>query len=87
MQRYRVSCYDANNQRLAEITVEALDRAMAEMMVLTRLYGTDTRLVDHIDKLLVHPEGEEATDTELAIVHEDSTTANDAMGSNEPSNV
>jgi hypothetical protein len=60
---------------------------MAEMMVLTRLYGTDTRLVDHIDKLLVRLEGEEAADTELAIVHEDSTTANDAMGSNEPSNV
>jgi hypothetical protein len=61
MRRYRVSCYDPNDDRLADLTIEAPDKAVAEMMVLAQLHGASTRLADRIDKLVVRPEQETAS--------------------------
>jgi hypothetical protein len=84
MQRYRVSCYDPNDERLADLTIEAPDKAVAEMMVLAQLHGTSTPLADRIDKLVVRPE-EETAETELAFGDGVKSTAGETIGPNEPS--
>jgi hypothetical protein len=84
MRRYRVSCYDPNDDRLADLTIEAPDKAVAEMMVLAQLHGASTRLADRIDKLVVRPE-QETAETELALGDGVKLTANETIGPNETS--
>src|SRR5258708_13296638 len=84
MRRYRVSCYDPNDERLADLTIEAPDKAVAEMMVLAQLHGASTRLADRIDKLVVRPE-QETAETDLALGDGVKLTANETIGPNEPS--
>jgi hypothetical protein len=79
MQRYQVSCYDAN-ECLADLTLEAPNKAVAEMMVLTQLQGTSTPLANRIDKLVVRPEGETA-EAEPAFIDKE---LNETIGPNQP---
>ena len=79
MQRYQVSCYDAN-KCLADLTLEAPNKAVAEMMVLTQLQGTSTPLANRIDKLVARPEGE-AAEAEPAFIDKE---LNETIGLNQP---
>lgn len=79
MQRYQVSCYDAN-ECLADLTLEAPNKAVAEMLVLTQLQGTSTPLANRIDKLVVRPEGETA-EAEPAFIDKE---LNETIGPNQP---
>ena len=83
MRRYRVSCYDPNDERLADLTIEAPDKAVAEMMVLAQLHAS-TSLADRIDKLVVRPE-EEKAETELAFGGGVKSRAGETIAPNEPS--
>jgi hypothetical protein len=83
MRRYRVSCYDSD-ERLGDLTIEAPNKAVAEMMVLTQLQAAGTPLVDRIDKLVVLPEGEPA-ETEQAFDDGAKPIANEGIEPNEPS--
>ena len=80
MQRYQVNCYDANDECLADLTLEAPNKAVAEMMVLTQLQGTSTPLTNRIDKLVVRPEGETAEAEPVFIDKE----LNETIGPNQP---
>jgi hypothetical protein len=84
MQRYRVSCYDNNDECLTELTVEAPDKAVAEMMVLTQLHGAGTPLADRVEKLVVRPDDETA-ETELAFDEAPTLTPNEVIGPERPS--
>jgi hypothetical protein len=64
MRRYQVSCYSSHGERLAELTIEAPNKAVAQMMALTRLHGDDGPLAHSVDKLVVLPEAE-SPDTHL----------------------
>ena len=62
MQRYQVIGYDAKDGRLFELTVEAPNKAVAQMMVLAQLrrnFAT-APLADRADKFVVCCEGEKA---------------------------
>ena len=63
MQRYQVMVYDAKGGHLFDSTLEAPNKAVAQMMVLSQLcrnFAT-APLVDRADKLVVFcPEGEKA---------------------------
>jgi hypothetical protein len=83
MQRYQVSCYDANDERLADLTIDAPNKAVAETMVLAQLHGASTPLADRTNKLVIRPEGETA-ETEMAFGDKARPTANEALGPNEP---
>ena len=59
-QRYLVSSFDAKDERLFDRTVEAPNKAIAQMMVLAQLYQdlATTPLADRNDKLVVRRQGE-----------------------------
>jgi hypothetical protein len=60
MQRYQVMVYDAEGERLFDSTLEAPNKAVAQMMLLSQLcrnFAT-APLVDRVDKLLAYREDE-----------------------------
>jgi hypothetical protein len=62
MRRYQVMVYDAKGELLFDSTLEASNKAVAQMMVLSHLcrnFAT-APLVDRADQLVVRPEGEKA---------------------------
>jgi hypothetical protein len=64
MQRYQVMVYDAKGEHLFDSTLEAPNKAVAQMMVLAQLYRNfaTAPLVDRANKLVVCREGEKASE-------------------------
>jgi lipopolysaccharide biosynthesis regulator YciM len=62
MQRYHVMGYDTRGEQLFGSTLEAPNKAVAQMMALSQLCQnfTTAPLVDRADKLVVRREGEKA---------------------------
>jgi hypothetical protein len=64
MQRYQVIGYDAKDERLFDLTVEAPNKAVAQMMIFAQLrrnFAT-APLADRADKFVVCREGEKASE-------------------------
>jgi hypothetical protein len=62
MQRYQVIGYDADDRRLFDMTIQAPNKAVAQMMVLAQLrrnFAT-APLADRADEFVVCREGEKA---------------------------